>query len=1152
MVRNDKIYSLCGVDSVPSDMEDEDDSSESRTDMDSHANAPVVGYNAFIVNTTGKTCDVHAFSPDLPPLTVPLVDAAVKYESPFDGTEHVLVIMNALHVPSMKHNLIPPFMIREAGIQLKDVPKIHVEDPSVDDHAILFPQTGFRIPLSLWGTFSYFPTTKPREEDLLDPNSVFVLTPSRWNPHIDVYARNEESMLDWEGNLVPPRDRSHKIVLEEIEDDPMVANSLSVSALEDHMVDMCMTPDSEASRVRPMSLGDALEDRASLGDYMMSVGATRVVSDDESSHGSGSEEDDASSIDWESVEDSLDDFMASAVSGGPSGVSPQHLSKVWRISHKEAEKTIQQTSQRSVRPQTSVLAKNYGTGDRMLRYKRINTYFFTDTFFATKKGGKSTRGHTCCQLFVTDKGFIYVVPMRRRSDVLQAIKQFTKEIGAPDSLVADMSGEQMSLEVHQFCQEVGTTLRALEEGTPWANKAELYIGLLKEAVRQDMRDANSPMVLWDYCIERRARIHNLTAKDNFKLHGLNPHTATTGEEGDISSLCQFGWYEWCYFREHTSAFPSQREVLGRVLGPSRGEGNEMCQWVLKANGRVVPRRSVRPLHTSEIHNPNEKKHRDAFDELIERRYGATLNPPKDPVDLVTIGEDEPEDSDRVAEVEDAVDSTDQAINQQPVYDKMINAEILLQQGDNLAMGKVKGRSIGDHGKTMGVYHENPILNSIIYDVEFPDGQVKEYAANILAENMLSQVDIDGHSKLLLNQIVDYQKESSAVPMEDKYLVTRSGQRRLRKTTKGWNFLVSWKDGTESWASLFDLKDSYPVELAEFAKARGIQNEPAFAWWVPHTLRRRNAILSAVKARFKKKTHKYGIEIPTSVEYARRLDEVNGNTLWMDALRKEMFNVGVAFEILDDGAPAAQGWNLVTGHLIWDVKMDFTRKARWVLDGHKTPDPDGCTYAGVVSRESVRIALTYAALNDLDVFAADIQNAYLQAPSSCQDYVICGPEFGLENVGKVALIHRALYGGKSAGRDFRNHLQSCMDFLGFKSCPEDPDVWMRPAIKSTGAEIYDYVLLYTDDTLVISENAESILRNEIGRYFKLKEESIGPPSLYLGGRLSKIQLSNGVWAWGFSSSQYVQASVKNVEQFLSKEENRRWKLPKNADTPMATT
>jgi hypothetical protein len=95
-------------------------------------------------------------------------------------------------------------------------------------------------------------------------------------------------------------------------------------------------------------------------------------------------------------------------------------------------------------------------------------------------------------------------------------------------------------------------------------------------------------------------------------------------------------------------------------------------------------------------------------------------------------------------------------------------------------------------------------------------------------------------------------------------------------------------------NLAELNDSYPIELAEFAKARCIADEPAFACWVPHTFRRRNAILSAVKARVRKKTHKYGIAVPTSLVRAKELDRINGNTLWMDTLKFEMRNVGVAF------------------------------------------------------------------------------------------------------------------------------------------------------------------------------------------------------------------------------------------------------------------
>jgi len=1204
-VRNDKIYSLIAAATTKANGSKVDAVEPTRTDLDSHANMPVVGCNAYVLAESGKTVDVSPFTPDYRTMEVPMVDAAVQYDCPYDGKSYILVLRNALHVPSMEHNLVPPFMLREAGITVNETPKIQVTDPTESDHAIEFPETGFRIPLSLWGIFSYFTTSKPTHEALVEPMDVYLLTPTRWNPHSDSYALNEESMLDWEGNMRQRSDRETRVVLEEIPEDEAMVFSMSVGQAEAVAVDATFADDKEGThpQYRPIprqadevasvlagvstTLDDQtmcalMEERAERGRFAMNIGSTNAtsevfvetVTEDDESDDDDSEVDESiwdereslgdtrEPIDYEDWEfqmdmEDLDAYMASAATAGKAkGVDAEHLSKIWRISYDDAKRTIEATSQNSIRTQDPTLSRNYGTNDRMLRYKRINTYFFMDTFFATKKGGKSSRGHTCCQLFVTDKGFVYVVPMRRKSDVLQAVKQFAKEIGAPDAFVADMSGEQMSFDLKQFCNDIGTQLRALEEGTPWANKAELYIGLLKEAVRKDMREEDSPLVFWDYCVERRARINNLTAKSNFKLHGTTAQTITTGEEGDISSLCQYKWYEWCYYREHTAKFPHNREVLGRVLGPARGEGNEMSQWVLKANGRVVPRRTVRPLRTAEIHSPVEIKKRKVFDELIERRWGTSISPPKpmsyDEKREFENYEDDDEPERVVPEIEDIVDSTGKVLDQQPAYDTIINAEVQLQLGEEFAVGKVKQRAVGPDGHVVGTYDENPMLNSIVYNVEFPDGQVREYGANVIAENMLTQVDSDGYSLTLMESIIDYRKDETAVPMEDKYVYTKSGQRRLRHTTTGWKLLVKWKDDSESWIKLCDMKESHPVEVAEFAKARGIDREPAFAWWVPYTLRKRDVILSAIKSRIRKTTHKYGIEVPTSVEHAHDIDRRNGNTFWRDAIKKEMFNVGVAFEILENGEKAPVGWSKVTGHLVFDVKMSFERKARWVLDGHKTPDIIGSTYAGVVSRESVRIAFTYAALNGLDVFAADIRNAYLQAPSSQKHYIICGPEFGIENVGKVALIHRALYGGKAAGKDFRNHLRSCMHFLNFKSCPADPDVWMRPAIKSDGTTCYDYVLLYTDDTLVISENAETILRNELGRYFELKQESIGPPKIYLGGHVRKVQLENGVSAWSFSSSQYVRSAVENVETYLSREENKHWKMPAKADTPLTTT
>ena len=94
----------------------------------------------------------------------------------------------------------------------------------------------------------------------------------------------------------------------------------------------------------------------------------------------------------------------------------------------------------------------------------------------------------------------------------------------------------------------------------------------------------------------------------------------------------------------------------------------------------------------------------------------------------------------------------------------------------------------------------------------------------------------------------------------------------------------------------------------------------------------------IKTRCRKVTHNFGIDIPTSIKHALGINSINKNTFWRDALELEMTNVGIAFDILDDNGLVPPVWSKVTGHLIFDCKMDTTRKSRWVIDGHKTPEP----------------------------------------------------------------------------------------------------------------------------------------------------------------------------------------------------------------------
>ena len=262
----------------------------------------------------------------------------------------------------------------------------------------------------------------------------------------------------------------------------------------------------------------------------------------------------------------------------------------------------------------------------------------------------------------------------------------------------------------------------------------------------------------------------------------------------------------------------------------------------------------------------------------------------------------------------------------------------------------------------------------------------------------------------------------------------------------------------------------------------------------------------------------------------------------------MHTIMPAFDLVDGDRPPP-GYTESSGHLIFDVKMDFTRKARFVKDGHLSPDPLDSNFAGVVSRESVRIAFTYAALNGLDICTADIKSAYLQAPTSEKHFIHCGEDFPLEMQGRIAIIKRALYGGKTAGSDYWKHMRTCMEHLGFKSCKGDPDVWMRTAVKpSDGTEYWEYVLWYTDDALCVSHHPKEVLEKEIGKFWTLKKDSVRPPNIYLGNKVSQVSLENGVKAWSFSSAQYTQAAVKNVERFLDK---RKESLPKKAPAPFTS-
>ena len=182
----------------------------------------------------------------------------------------------------------------------------------------------------------------------------------------------------------------------------------------------------------------------------------------------------------------------------------------------------------------------------------------------------------------------------------------------------------------------------------------------------------------------------------------------------------------------------------------------------------------------------------------------------------------------------------------------------------------------------------------------------------------------------------------------------------------------------------------------------------------------------------KKNHKFGIEVPNTVAEALELDKKNGDTHWDDGRYSDMNNAKVAFDVLPDGQNAPIGHQFVKCHMIFGINMEeLCRKAQYVAIGHMTNAPPTITYAIVVSRDTVRLSSTISDLNGLQVKAYGIMNEYVTSLITENIWMVLGPEFGSDS-GKKAMIVRLMYGLKSSGAAFRNHLADCMYNMGYKS------------------------------------------------------------------------------------------------------------------------
>ena len=828
------------------------------------------------------------------------------------------------------------------------------------------------------------------------------------------------------------------------------------------------------------------------------------------------------------------------------GIDAEHLAELWSTTITNAACTLKCTDIDRAREIKGNIHRRFKTKAHQRRYKQLGGYlahFASDTF---KSNVTSIRGNKYVQLFCNRANFCASYPIKKKSDAYHALDRFLHEVGVPHEMLTDGALELTMAEWGKTCRKHKIYQVTTEPHSPWQNPAEKNGGLIKTKVRHLMSRTNTPVVLWDYCWEYVTAIRSFVAVDNVYLDDVTPFQKVHGYTPNVSEYTTFHWFDWVEYLD--PSFPGKTR-LGRWLGPSHNIGQGHCSHILSSDGRVVSRSTVIPISPARVATPEIAERMSLHTKNVESVIGdfsqSTLDKTEqkgedafehhfeeDSMDDESIDSQELDDHGNPINIPD-VDKPENDAACLENDDPMIGSKIPLPHTGELLEGTVRKRKRNHDGTLSGTANTNPALDSRIYEVEFPDGSYQEYATNVLVENIYAHVDQDGMHHSILKGIVDHKRLDDAISKEDGTYVDQYGATRKVITTKGWLLKVEWVDGTSSWVSLSLLKESNPLETAQYSKSRNILEEPAFSLWAKHVLKKANRIVKATTHRAVRKKIKFGVTIPDTYEEAMRLDKENGNDFWKDAVAKELKNVQVAFKLLDDDEKPPVGSKLIPYHIIYDVKFDLTRKARLVAGGHRNKDvPSHVTFSSVASRDSVRLTFLLASLNNLNILSADIGNAFLNAPPRERCHVTCGQElFGKENVGKTAIIVRALYGLKTASAAWRHHFATFIrEHLHYLPTYADPDVYMKPMIRPDGSTYYGYLVVYVDDILCIEDNPQATM-DQIESLFQLKD-GVQPPKMYLGTDMRDWTVTGesgqNIPCWAIGSESYLKEAIKTAE------------------------
>ena len=352
-----------------------------------------------------------------------------------------------------------------------------------------------------------------------------------------------------------------------------------------------------------------------------------------------------------------------------------------------------------------------------------------------------------------------------------------------------------------------------------------------------------------------------------------------------------------------------------------------------------------------------------------------------------------------------------------------------------------------------------------------------------------------------------------------------------------NVMVVWEDGSQTFEPLHMIGKDSPVIVALYGKEKGLLDQPGWKRFKRIANREKKMVRMINQHRLisihQSIVYQYGFQVPRTPTEAKALDEKNGNTRWQDAMALEIQQLQEydTFQDLGRGAAAPTGYKKIRCHFVFAVKHDGRHKARLVAGGHLTDVPLESVYSGVVSLQSLRLVIFLAELNGLQLYSADIGNAYLEAKTKEKVYIVADTGFG-PLAGHTLVIHKALYGLRTSGLRWHERFADTLRDMGFTQSRADPDVWMRK-----GENCYEYIAVYVDDLCIAALDPADILHKLKAKYnYKLKGD--GPLSFHLGCDFKRDP--DGTLHFG--PEKYIQKILKSYVQRFGEE-------PREATSPL---